>query len=202
MTITTIQPALIDTYIRVTIDGTYGTTNYGTSTQLESGENLGINFDKSRSLIKFELPTAVAVTTATLSLYEFGENADTTRVHSIYRLKRVWVETEATWTIYSTGNDWQTAGATGANDYDSTAIGTISLTGSEAAGWKDISLNTTAVLEMMNGTFANNGFIMMAATETNDWHKFYSSNYAVDATKCPKLYLDYTPSGLSRVIII
>ena len=92
MTIRTIQPSIIDTYIR-DASGSYKDVNYGTETDVQSGENLGITYDKSRTLIKFALPPATAVAAAILYLYEYAENADTTRLHSVYRLKRAWVET-------------------------------------------------------------------------------------------------------------
>ena len=48
-------------------------------------------------------------------------------------MKRDWVEAQVTWNIYSTGNSWQTAGATGANDYDSSAVGSGSFANTDSA---------------------------------------------------------------------
>jgi hypothetical protein len=44
---------------------------------------------------------------------------------NIYECKRDFVDSQATWTEYSTGNSWQTAGGKGANDIGSTILGSL-----------------------------------------------------------------------------
>jgi RHS repeat-associated protein len=113
----------------------------------------------------------------------------------VYRLKVPFNESQATWNEASTGVSWQSAGASGANDRESTDIGSVLIPADQALDVeKQISLSTAQIQEMVNGTFTNNGFIIIADTEDNDRFSYRTSD-ASAATKPPKLVIEYTTSS-------
>ena len=149
--------------------------------------------DVVRTLLKFDLssiPATAIVESATLSLWQTNDFSDNARTLRVFRVKRSWVEVEATWNIYSTGNNWQTAGGFGADDAEQTDIGALAFGASEANGQKDWSLTASAVEEMIDGTWANNGFMLKADTENNDAYGFHSSGGT--AGQRPKLVVVYS----------
>jgi len=182
----------IDTYIAVA----YPTTNYGTDTYLWEGYYDSTEWS-SRSLLKFDLssiPSGATVTNATLSLYnppntDYSSNIST---YAVYRQKRAWVESEATWNIYSTGNNWSTAGGFHADDCEQDAIGTREMSASESSGYKSWDLTDSKVQEWISGSFTNNGILIKATTEANEnCYGFRSSDYDLTGYR-PKLVVEYS----------
>ena len=108
--------------------------NAGNNTYVDNYMGVGEANDATRiarSLIKFEemssVPSSATVVSATLTITPIADKSSNNRTLSVYRVKRNWVLAQATWYIYSTGNNWETAGAAGANDIDTTALGTASI---------------------------------------------------------------------------
>jgi len=175
----TLQPdgtAGVDTEIR----SDTATGNYGTANIVHIGEyNSGISV--RRTLIKFDLSSLAAnvlVTSATLKLYCLSDFANNASIVRAYRLLRAWVETQATWNIYSTGNNWATAGGFGAADCEQTDIGSISLSASEATpAFKEITLTPSGVQGWIAGTLANNGLLLKPDTETDNLYQYASSDH-------------------------
>lgn len=111
-----------------------------------------------------------------------------------YRLKRPWVELQATWNIYSTGNNWATAGGIGAADIDvacasvvcDTSDAYVSLTGTDMAavmqGW-------------VNGTFPNYGLLLMRSDGSNDGKILLLFSSEEDNGYRPILTLNYSTGG-------
>lgn len=200
MTDVILQPADgIDTFL---YDDS-ATTNYGTNVTLFVGDTGGARY---RTLIKFAglsdgtIPPGAVISAATLSLYCYGENSGNARTLRVFRLKRAWVEAQATWNIYSTGNNWQTAGGFGANDCEQTDIGSRAFSATETTGeYKDFSLTVADIQAIVNGTWTNNGFLIKADTESNDRYSFYSSDNAANK---PKLTITYSIAGNVQIIII
>jgi hypothetical protein len=181
----TIQPSSIDTYIN---DST-PTTNNGVYDYTIVGEWSAVS--KFRTLIKFDLsglPTNATIISATLSLYCTTDYSGNARTYRVYNLKRAWTEAGATWNKYDGTNDWQTAGATGANDYDSTEIGSRAFSATETLNqFKDFALipTTKATLDL------GNGWLIKADTESNDAYLFSTREAATTANR-PKLVIVYT----------
>jgi hypothetical protein len=172
------------------------TTNYGNAATLYVGEEYGgTPGNVQRTLIKFDLssiPAAASITSATLYLTIKQDLSNNSRNMKAYRLKRNWTETGATWNTYDGSNNWQTAGATGANDYDSASMGTLALTGTESVNTeKSISLTTTEVKKMIDGTYTNYGWLLMMDTETDDMYAWYPCEDAT-ASYRPRLVIEYT----------
>ena len=186
----TLNP-ITDTYIQ----GNSGDENNATSVDLPIGELNNATGAIRRILIKFDLskiPAGSTIVSATLSLYNKKDYADTAGVFKVYRVKQVWVENQATWNIWKTGSKWATAGAFGATDTEQTDIGSRDMTASESVNtYKDWTLTASAIQEMVDGTFTNNGFLLKADTELNDGYTFGSAS---DTNK-PKLVIVYQTSG-------
>jgi hypothetical protein len=114
---------------------------------------------------------------ATFSLWTTGDLSDNDRTIRVYRLKTAFDESSATWNQSASGVNWQSAGASGANDRESTDIGSVLVLANETDGTeKQISLNNTKVQEMVSGAFTNHGFIIIADTELNDRFNYKSSD--------------------------
>ena len=180
----------IDTYI--VQDAT--TTNYGTSATSHSRAANGGGYIRN-ILISFDLSSItgpVTVTNATLSILRGGTH-DGDSTCSAYRLLRNWVETEATWNVYSTGNSWSTAGAAYNNadrDVDLSAAVILDTIGD--LEWKDFSSAQLAadVQDMINNG-SNYGWVLFLNTSPVAWHVFVSSE-DVTTTNRPKLTITYT----------
>ena len=175
----------------------YPTNNYGAEPDLRIGErNTHVDY-VIRTLIKFDLsglPADAIISSAVLSLWCVTDKSSHARTFRVYRVKRDWVEDEATWNIYSTGNNWQTSGAAGANDREATDIGTRAFTATEALNeFKAFALTpvTKAGLDL------GYGWILKADTESDDMYIFDSSDQAT-AAQHPKLVIEYTLPSVGR----
>ncbi len=79
---------------------------------------------------------------------------------------------------------WQSAGASGANDRESTDIGSVLVLQNEANSTeKQISLDTAKIQEMVTVAFTNNGFIVVADTELNDRFNYKSSDASTSSQR-------------------
>jgi hypothetical protein len=68
-------------------------------------------------------------------LHLYTVTSTTTTTLSLYPLLRNWVETQATWNVYSTGNNWTTAGGlSDGNDKEATAVAVENLLSTEDNG--------------------------------------------------------------------
>lgn len=163
--------------------------NYGTNVYFITGA-VGAGVQIRRELIQFSLsalPDAAVISSSVLSVYMTGDFATNTRVHRVYRVKRAWVEVEATWNIYSTGNNWQTAGGFGANDCEQTDIGSLSIVHDAAVDqFFDWPLSPTT----KPGLDLGYGWLMKSDVEDKDGWLGASSDH-VTAAERPKLVIDY-----------
>jgi len=177
------------------IQSTAATNNFGNDAVLASGES-NISSAVYRSLIMFDLssiPANATISSATLSLWIAVDRSDNARDVRVFRSLRNWHETQSTWNIYSTGNNWQTAGSAGVNDYDATALATTNLGANVAVDTEvQFSLNTAEIKKLIDGTYTNYGFLLSTATENNDAYVYYSSDEVTKATQRPKLTIFYS----------
>ncbi len=185
-----------DTFLR----STNTTTNYGTQPILQVGEFPGVA-RIHRSLIKFDLssiPSTNTVSSAILSLWINADNSNNARTANAYRVLRNWVESQATWNAWSTGNNWTTAGCgSDGNDADLTnSHGSCSFTASETVGAeKQFSMTVSEIQKFINGTYANNyGWILRMNTETDDQYDFESSSSATASIR-PKLVIEHAAAA-------
>lgn len=175
------------------------TTNNGSSTSLIIGDRAGLAFIY-RALLRFDLssiPDAAIISSAVLSLYATTDQASNSGNFQIFRCKRNWVDSESTWNIYSTGNNWQTAGAGGANDRETTPIAELTLTASETLNeFKDWTLSGVTSKDDLDWGLENDagftgGFFIKTENENDDSYFFSSFDEATAANR-PKLTVTYT----------
>lgn len=190
------------------------TGNYSSETRIEA-QRYSAGAYRS-TLIKFSglsnIPAGSTINSATLSIYIVESSAsDASYQIGAYRLLRNWVEAEATWNSYSTGNDWATPGATGSGDCSASAGGTV-VVGTSATTYQDITGLAADVQAMIDG--ANYGWLLRKdGGGTNDLsYRSFSSELDSNGQR-PKLTVDYTAStdnksiwvpyaGLTRPLLI
>lgn len=175
------------------------TTNYGTLDNFGVG-NATVGSGNRRTLIKFNLdalPAIATLKTVKLSLCVRTDDSANARTFRVYRTKRAWVEAQATWNIYSTGNNWSTAGGFHANDCEQTDIGSADFSASETPyAFKDFSLTPTTKTALDLG----NGWLIKADTEADDLYYFFSSDWSTDAER-PKLTITYQLPAVRRALL-
>lgn len=175
----------IDTYI----DEANATTNNGSAT------NIGIldysGSDEQRGLLKFDmsdLPASASITSAHLQVYV--ELISVSATYGAYGLKRDWVEGEATWNIFSTGNNWGTAGAKNtSSDIDSAAQDTDT-TGTSSGVWMQFDV-TDWVQDIADSVRSNFGLLIARTTLPNDSHYCNLSSSEQTDGQRPELWIDY-----------
>ena len=171
------------------------TTNTSGQTNIYVGEDI-TGTEIYRSLIKFDLstvPASASVSSAILSLYASVDFSSTASTFRVYRQKRAWVEAQATWNIYATGNSWQTAGGFGANDCEQTDIGSLAFSATETLNvFKDFNLTPTSISALDLG----NGWMIKSDMESNDAYGFASSDNATAANR-PRLQIIYSLPSVS-----
>lgn len=134
------------------------------------------------------IPAGSLVEGVTLTLNVSNRSNDT---YQVYEMKRNWVEGEATWNVYESGNNWDTPGALGSDDRGSTVLGTFSPSNT---GRCNIILNSNGVAVVqswVDNPASNHGFII-ANDSANDGADFDSSE-GVTAEDRPELTISYTP---------
>lgn len=186
------------------INSTSSTTNFSTTTTLQVGERNDLASDQSRTLIKFDIsliPRNARILRADLTLTIDAVYTSNARDQKLYRLLRNWVESQATWGEWSSGNSWTTAGGAAGTDYDSTVWATLAISAAETPGTaKTWSLSTTELTKMVSGVYPNYGWILMVdGTALNDGILYRSASHATTSTR-PKLEVEYAIGGSSPMI--
>jgi hypothetical protein len=124
----------------------------------------------------------VNITDGTVSNYE------------IYESKRAWVEDEATWNEYASGQSWEVPGSEGSSDRGTIELGSV--TGS--TGEQTISLNPAGVAVVqswVNNPSSNRGIIITDYNHSNGLN--ISSREAGTVTDRPKLTVNYNGPALN-----
>jgi hypothetical protein len=157
-----------------------------------------------RGLIKFDLssiPASATILSATLSIWVNGDYCINARTLRAYRVKRNWVEEEATWNVYSAGNNWGTAGCSNTtSDRDAADMGNVSVGAAVAVGTEiQIPLTAAEVQKMIDGTYTNYGWLLQVDTETGDEYAYDSSGSATPSER-PKLVVTYVSGFVPKII--
>ena len=169
--------------------------NYGINSELL----LRRDGDDYVSLIQFDLssiPSNATITNAQLQLYKYDETTSAATVN-VHAMKQAWVEGTknssapadgATWNTYNGTNAWQTAGAAGANDYESTVAATQSVGALGSYSWTITGL----VQGWYSSPATNKGLIMRHPGGTEVLSRFRSREYTTTPSEQPKLSVTYT----------
>lgn len=188
------------------------TTNYGTATNFIIGSSASPNwwhllidfYDivnkefpiwKSRSIKEVYIDLNVTSSTATNKAFQ------------VHEILRDWVESEATWNVWKTGNNWTAAGGTGAGDSNGLNYFAF-LGGSGVTGSYKIYIDPYYFERMMNRSnygFLLRQFINDGGTANSNMYVDLS-DHATPANR-PKLVIIYEPyhkiymvkSGLGQV---
>lgn len=177
------------TYKDTYLDHHNTTTNWGDYEYISIGDYDGDYY--FRTLIGFavaSIPGDPVLDLVEFSLYQIANYATNARIVRVFRLKRDWVESEATWNIYSTGNSWATAGGFGSDDCEQTDIGYLSIPATGTQQYYTWTLTPTSKADLDLGY----GWMVKADTENSDYHDWISSDSASTAQR-PKLVIEYTP---------
>ncbi len=152
---------------------------------------------QSRPILRFDLssiPAGAVIDGATLNLYQSAGVGATFTGYAV-QVTSSWNEAQATWNNRMTGTPWGTAGG----DINIHVIGQVSL--DNTAGWR--SWNVTQLVDLWyRGRLPNNGLMLAAiSTGANADKTFFSSDYAVDSTRRPRLDLSYRILGATGVYV-
>ena len=147
------------------------------------GDGSGIQVAKyeagghQHSLIAFtglsNIPGTATIKSVTLGFY-VHDSAAGTRTIKLTRVLRNWVEAEATWNIYSTGNNWTTAGClSDGNDRAASASNAgQSLGTGGSARWVTVTVTSGGILgdvkNWVDGTYSNYGWHIERDDGAND----------------------------------
>ena len=140
------------------------------------------------------------ITSATLYLYltAAGGSGD---VISFYRILRNWQATEATWTIYSTGNSWTSGGARSVGNDVASATGTASV-GTSTGAYVAFTGLASDVQGIIDGTYGNYGWMLDRTDSANDSHfRVWASSEGTNGQR-PYLEVTYTAGGGTTYLLV
>jgi hypothetical protein len=169
------------------------TTNFASSSPLITERNSGSNYDLTAFLRMSDLsdiPSGSTINSVITTLFKQSGNNTTTNA---YRVLQAAVYSQLTYNVYSTGNNWSTAGGSGSGT-DRAA----SSSGSFAFGFlNDLPISATDggliddVQDWLDGAATNGGWILLlAADDAINIHGCESS----DGLR-PYITVDYTAGG-------
>ena len=187
--------------------------NYGSLARinLHDRETIASTTGSERILIAFDIsaiPVGSEILAAALAIYYDAyatpaPDADPAgKILRAYKCTRTdWVESEATWNSYKSGNSWTDAGG----DYVTSGPEGASLTvPSSIDVW--LNFDVTAIVQNAVDALSNAHFIIKFETEgltTNTGYILsHSSDYATNTALRPKMLISYRPRGMGKVHVL
>lgn len=191
MTTLTVYPTKDLTIVEANPD-----TNYSSP-----GNNIIIKYnppnDDNHGLISFdlsEIPAGAIFSSVKLRLYCNSESDATDLSFNVYRLLLSWTENGATWNSRDGSNNWNTAGAQGADtDRSSTVLGEGTVTGT---GWIEVTFSS--LTEFKNMVNNNNGLVLIPQSGGSNGTKAFDSKDKVGGNDA-ELVIEYTLGGAQAV---
>ena len=185
-----------DTFLHEDGGGNFGTETWITVSTYAVG-------DYNHGLIKFDglsnIPSTATITSVTLELYQ--NVSDSSWDIALNAVLRNWVETQATWTIYSTGNSWTTAGATGSGDITASASATVTVANTLDQYYSFSSAQmATDVQGWVTTPSSNYGWLLRPSGAPALNGKQFVTSEGADDTR-PKLTVVYTEGPPPRIIV-
>jgi len=160
----------------------------------------GMRIGKYRDITWFnisEYTNATEISNATLSLcwYYPASSRPNDTIVEIYRPASTWNPDYVSWNQKNNGVSWNTSGG---DWYDkngvlqgSTPYASLTIKASSLPNNTSCMLNVTdLVKEYVSGKYANNGFLIKARNENNNYIAFYSADCG-NASRVPKLNITY-----------
>lgn len=179
---------------------------HGGDNRLKTKQETGKN---EVALVRFDLTGAVpaGATVSSATLYLQVASAKANHTGEIHYLTTAWTEgtnssTGATWSDPNgtgTAGTWA-AGNFSSSDYNAAIIGSIN---TSTTGGKTLNLTNT-VRDWVNGTYSNNGLVIIGRDTNNDEAQYYSSEEGT-ATRRPSLTINWNippsnPVGVSSIV--
>lgn len=167
---------------------------HGSGIYVLTGKYPTIGTYVARGLYKFDLSSLpdVKFSVAQLSIASNWKYETASDYLRIYRMKRTWSESQATWNNRSSGVPWVAPGAFDPSDCEQTHIASRLFPCGEAIGWKSWEMPLTkAALDL------GYGWLIKADTETGSLsmvHQFYSSDFSTPSAR-PKLTVTWVEGG-------
>ena len=174
----------IDTYL----DQSAPTQNLGSSTLLSADGDDGGGQDRS-ALLRWDVSTIPAGSVVRCVILTFEVTNRCTQAYGVYELKRDWLEDQATWNESAAGSRWEVAGALGASDRGTVALGTID---APDLGTHSFTLNEAGlalVQSWVDEPATNHGILLGDLTNADGLG--LSSRENATATLRPKLTVTY-----------
>jgi acid phosphatase type 7 len=166
------------------------TTNYGTVTPLvvDGDEPAGSGNDVA-SLLKWDISSIPSNATVLSASISFNVSNPSSGSYPIFALKRSWTEGSVSWQNASSGVPWQTSGARGTSDRETTSLGGVSAPGTGAV---TVSLNAAGVAKIQEwiASSAANFGVVLADSAISDGLAMAARENAT-ATSRPKLSVTY-----------
>lgn len=164
------------------------TTNFGSASPVVTSA-----FNDEHTLIRFgglsNIPSTATVTAVTVRL-NFATAPGSGDI-VFRRCLRNWVEAQATWNEFSTGNSWSTGGCRG-DGTDRVASASATITHGTSSGYVDLSAAglVSDVQAWVDGTNPNHGWLL---TDSAGYIEIISSEGANGSR--PEIIVTYTESG-------
>lgn len=175
--------------------GTSQNTNTSSNDSLSVGATPGGTLARSIIIPDFSPVSGMIITSATLKMTPTLDNSDNARTMYAHRILRSVNITQCTWNVYSTGNNWGTAGCSDSTaDYDgAVVIGSASQAASptlNSAHSFTMSLDPDEMQKFNDGTYTNNGIVLFKETQVYDLISHASTEHATSAYR-PVITVDY-----------
>lgn len=162
--------------------------------------------DRRFALIKFTGTTGIAagqtVSAVTFSLYQDGNGGASARVFQLKAGLRNWSQTQATYNVYTTGNNWTTAGAlSDGNDRSSTvsaslATGTVDGAYINFTGGAGMISDVQGVIDGGSNFGWQYGFNTETVDAGHYWH--FIGGADTDGSLCPKLTVTHAAAATTK----
>ena len=161
------------------------TKNYGAATSLGVNENDQSSIGKDKfALVKWDLSGIAPRTQINSAMITLNVTNSSTETYQAYVLMKPWVESEATWNVYSSGEPWEVAGAKGSLDKEATVAGSIT---PSSKGNSTMTLPLAVVQGWVDNPATNQGIIIANPSSTRGFN--FNSREDTDPTQRPQLIL-------------
>lgn len=165
-----------------------------------SSSTLSVNGSPDNSaLLKWDIATIPAGSVVQSVSIQLQVTNGSTQSYELYEMKRNWVEANASWVYYASGKIWTGLGAQASADRGTTALGSLTNTGT---GVVTVNLNSAGVAlvqKWVNDPSTNFGFVMQDYASSSDNASFNSREAGAAATR-PLFSIKYaTGSALAAL---
>ena len=179
--------------------------------QFVVGDNSEGANNAARSFLEFDItsiPSGDSIDDVIVSLWEFGANGTGSWNVELRVVLQSIVHSQVTHNIYSTGNNWASAGcSTDGTDRRAAISKAVSFDGTSAGAFVDFDGATVDqdFQDWLDGTTVNNGYLVFAPTAENQGaarkDNSLRSSEATTASERPKAVIVHTFYSISKAVL-